>query len=620
MASHGEDVNRTTNSLIKNKRPRPPSVRVQSSASVMSRNSLSTPLERDERTQPMTARTPGLTPFGGILPTNSSSGKASRPSVPRQPEPPVDPAVVDEIWATECRSIRRSNSFQELTGISEMPAPTTPQREPNTLPAIPFGMSRCKIACTLGPSPTDEYLNDLLINGMSIARINFSFGTFEMHKKRIAAVRRVSYNTKKICAIMVDTRGPSLRIGSLKLPHIELKPGQPLQVTSESIVGDETRVSVRYPKLAKKIPVGTLCYIGGKVGCAIRVRSAEANNLNCEVEQGGQITEGMRCTFEDVSLDLAVVSQQDVADIMFAAKLGVDFIGVSDCKSRANIDVVRKILEKTNPEISIYAKIENETGVDNFDDILAAADGIVVARGDLLEKMEWEKIDAAHRKIITKCNNTGKPVITSSQMLQSMVENLTPSETETREITNSVVYGTDVFMLCSETSTGKHPIRAVATLSNLLTNAERDLAYSKIYLRIFNLSWAQGSRRHTQESIASSAVKTAFEIEASIIIVLTQSGEMTRFVAKYRPACSILCITDDPLVARQCQTLRATFPLLVGSMTGSESLIGRAIEVARDVLQICSTGDKVVVAAGMQGMGDQMCREEFVLKTLRVQY
>jgi pyruvate kinase len=255
-------------------------------------------------------------------------------------------------------------------------------------------------------------------------------------------------------------------------------------------------------------------------------------------------------------------------------------------KSAENVRVVRRILSN-HPLIKIFAKIENQEGLERIDEILEVADGICLYRGDLMESMAYEKVDAHQRAISEKCNQAGKTIVTASQMLQSMIENMNPTKTEVQEIENAVDYGTDVFMLCSETSTGKNPIRAIATLSALLTEQELKLNYVQTYQKIFLHSWTPNSlHKNDQESIASSAVKTAFEINASIIVVLTQTGAMTRFVAKYRPACSIMSITDNADVARQCLCLRSTFPLLVGSMKGTESLIGRAVEVARDILRI----------------------------------
>jgi len=486
------------------------------------------------------------------------------------------------------------------------------------LPSIPFGQSRCKIACTLGPSPSDHYINDLLLHGMNIARINFSFGELDDHKKRIEAVRRVSHDTKRLCAIMVDTRGPSLRVGPLVKAVIEVKQGAPLRLTSEVVTGDEDQISVRYLKhTCQKVPVGTLANIGGKQNCALRVKEVGAGFLIGVVEQGSQITEGMRVTFEDLDLELQVVSQQDVTDIKFAAKWGADLIGVSAVKSAENVRVVRQILQD-HPLIKIFAKIENQEGLEKIDEILEVADGICLYRGDLMESMAYETVDAHHRSISEKCNQAGKTIVTASQMLQSMIENMNPTKTEVQEIENAVDYGTDVFMLCSETSTGKNPIRAIATLSALLTEQERKLKYVQTYQKIFLHSWTPTSLyKDDQESIASSAVKTAFEINASIIIVLTQTGAMTRFVAKYRPACSIMSITDNADVARQCLCLRSTFPLLVGSMTGTESLIGRAVEVARDILRICEMGDKIVIAVSVQGNGSQ---KEKIIRVKTINY
>jgi len=526
-------------------------------------------------------------------------------------EPQMVANSVDNMWTEQAKgttSLVTSRRFAEQESVPRH----------SKLPSIPFGQSRCKIACTLGPSPSDHYINDLLVHGMSIARINFSFGELEDHRQRIAAVRRVSHSTKRLCAIMVDTRGPSLRVGPLVTAIVEVKQGAPLRLTSEAVTGDDKQIPVRYLKhTCQKIPVGTLAHIGGKQNCAFRVKEVGSGFLTGIVEQGSQITEGMRVTFEDLDLQLQVVSQQDVTDILFAANLGVDIIGVSAVKTAGNVRVVRSILSNY-PSIKIFAKIENQEGLDKIDEIMKVADGICFYRGDLMESMAYEKVDAQQRAISQNCNQAGKTIMTASQMLQSMIENMNPTETEVREIENAIDYGTDVFMLCSETSTGKNPIRAIATLSALLTERELKLKYIQIYQKIFLLSWTPYSlHKGDQESIASSAVKTAFEINASFIIVLTQTGAMTRLVAKYRPACSIMCITDKPNVARQCLCLRSAFPLLVGSLTGTESLIGRAVEVARDILRICEMGDKIVVAASVLGNGSQ---EEKIIRVKTIDY
>jgi len=546
-------------------------------------------------------------------PPDVTEKQQSSEGLPSNQEGCVESQNVDNMWTEQAKGVKSPVVSQRHRKAAPLP-------RPSKLPSIPFGQSRCKIACTLGPSPSDHYINDLLLHGMSIARINFSFGELEDHRKRIAAVRRVSHSTKRLCAIMVDTRGPSLRVGPLVKAVVEVKQGAPLKLTSEDVTGDENQLSVRYLKhTCQKIPVGTLANIGGKQNCVLRVKEVGSGFLTGIVEQGSQITEGMRVIFEDLDLQLQVVSQQDVTDILFAANLGVDLIGVSAVKSAENIRVVRRILSNSNhPEIKIFAKIENQEGLERIDEIMEEADGICLYRGDLMESMAYEKVDAQHRAISEKCNQAGKTIVTASQMLQSMIENMNPTVTEVREIENAVDYGTDVFMLCSETSTGKNPIRAIATLSALLTERELKLKYVQIYEKIFLHSWTPSSlHKGDQESIASSAVKTAFEINASIIIVLTQTGAMTRFVAKYRPACSIMCITDNPNVARQCLCLRSTFPLLVGSMTGTESLIGRAVEVARDILRICEMGDKIVVAASVQGNGSQ---EEKIIRVKTINY
>lgn len=467
----------------------------------------------------------------------------------------------------------------------------------NKLPSIPFGRSRCKIACTLGPK-SDHYVKNLFIHGMSIARIDFSLGEREDHRRCIAAVRRVSYNTKRLCAVMVATSVLCPRIGLLSKASMDLKEGDILKLTTSTERGDQSEVCVTsLQHIYKKIPEGTVIQIGDN--CPLRINTIGDGFLSGIVQKNSQLTDGADVVFEDVDLYQKLMSLQTSKDILLAAELGVDFLSVSNVTSADDIREVRNILgEGENSEIRIFAKLTN-AGLEKIDEIIDEVDGICFLRGNL------DNIDAVQQEISQKCNRAGKTIVTGSQLLAS-TDHPNPIIIQAEQIEKAVDYGTDVFMLCNETSTGQNPVRAIATLSAILTERESKLKYVEMYKNIFLHSWkASAIYKNDLESIASSTVKTAFEINASLILVLTQTNSMARAVAKYRPACSIICITDNQSVARQCLCLRSTFPLLVGSISGTESLIGRAVEVARDKLNICEMGDKIVVAASVKGIGEQ---------------
>lgn len=493
------------------------------------------------------------------------------------------------MWGTKEKSslIKKSKEFMD----SDRAHPSNF----NKLPSIPFGQSRCKIACTLGPN-SDHYIKDLFVHGMSIARIDFSLGEREDHRRCIAAVRRISYNTKRLCAIMVATSVLSLSIGPLIKASLDLEQGAVLKLTTRTERGDQSEVSVTsLQHTYKRIPKGTIIHIGDT--CSLRINTIGDGFLSGIVQQDCQLSEGMSVTFDDLDLYQKLMSLQAAEDIQIAAELGVDFLSVSNVTSADCIRQVRSILGEYS-EIRVFAKVPS-TGLDKIDEIIDEVDGICFLRSSL------ENIGTVHREICEKCNRAGKTIITGSQLCASS-DHPNPIIIQAQQIEKAVDHGTDVFMLCNETSSGKNPVRAIATLSAILTERESKLKYVEMYKTIFLHSWkASAIFKNDLESIASSAVKTAFEIDASLILVLTQTNAMARAVAKYRPACSIMCITDNQSVARQCLCLRSTFPLLVGSISGTESLIGRAVEVARDVLNICEMGDKIVVAASVKGIGEQ---------------
>eukprot|EP01104_Vermistella_antarctica_P019321 TRINITY_DN7525_c0_g1_i1.p1 TRINITY_DN7525_c0_g1~~TRINITY_DN7525_c0_g1_i1.p1 ORF type:complete len:538 (+),score=174.88 TRINITY_DN7525_c0_g1_i1:63-1616(+) len=459
---------------------------------------------------------------------------------------------------------------------------------------------KTKIICTIGPVTNNvSTLSELMSAGMSVARLNFSHGDHKYHQSVIDNVRKAAKDLKKTVAIMLDTKGPEIRTGKLTVgidgqKDRHLKAGQAFSfLTDETILGNENQVPTTYKNLPKVVKPGDKILVDDGL-IAMSVIECLENEVKCTVDNAGMLGEVKGVNLPGIVVDLPAVTEKDKKDIAFGVEAGVDFIAASFIRKAEDVHEIRALPGVVEAKIKIISKIESQEGLDNFNAVLEASDAIMVARGDLGVEIPLEKVASAQKMMIQKCNTAGKPVITATQMLESMIVNPRPTRAEATDVANAVYDGTDCVMLSGETAKGKYPVITVTTMCNICRQAEGDIDYRLLYTRL---------RRGitppipVAESVASSAVKSAYDLNAALIIALTESGSTGTRISKYRPHTPILCVTADPRAARQLLICRATFPVTIGSLEDEEK-----IEDACDyaVAQgLCKPGDTVVVTSGV---------------------
>jgi len=463
------------------------------------------------------------------------------------------------------------------------------------------GAVHTKFICTIGPkTQTIENLSKLVAAGMNVARMNFSHGDHPYHAQTIANIREALKKSKRMCAIMLDTKGPEIRTGMLKDgKDVELKEGQEFMLYNDwDYVGDENGVGQSYKDLATSIDIGgTILVDDGLISLTVVEKQGE--NVKCKVNNGGMLGGKKGVNLPGVKITLPALTDKDKLDLTFGCQQGVDFVAASFVRKAEDVVLIRKHLDDNGGKnIKIISKIENQEGLENFDDILAVTDGVMVARGDMGVEIPGEKVALAQKMIISKCNIAGKPVVTATQMLDSMIYNPRPTRAETSDVANAVFDGTDCVMLSGETAKGKYPIQSIETMVTICREAEKVLDHTQTFAALRAHAKTLGPE-FINEAIASSAVKTAFDLRASLILCLTESGRTARLVSKYKPRMPVLCATTDEQVARQCLVLRGCYPMVVGSMVGSASLIARCLATAK-VNGLCKQGDVCVVISGIQ--------------------
>ncbi|KAI8928680.1 pyruvate kinase [Entophlyctis helioformis] len=458
---------------------------------------------------------------------------------------------------------------------------------------------KSKIICTIGPKTQSvEKLGQLVETGMNVMRMNFSHGSHEYHAQTVKNLRTYLASTKtpRIVAILLDTKGPEIRSGKL-VGGVDKKltAGAKFQFHNDtSRLGDETQVWTTYTSLAKTVAVGDRILVDdGLIGMIVEDVDEAAGTVDCIVENDGMLGETKGVNLPGNIVDLPAITTKDASDIQFGIEQGVDFIAASFIRKASDVLEIRKLIQGTG--IKIISKIENQEGLENFDDILAVSDGIMVARGDLGVEIPVEQVARFQKMMIRKCNAAGKPVVTATQMLESMIVNPRPTRAEATDVANAVLDGTDCVMLSGETAKGSFPIHAVEMMSKICREAEVDINYSDLYPSL---------RRQIRlpisvaEAIAASAVKTSWDVHATLVIVLTQTGAAALNVSKYRPIAPVLAVTASPQAARQCQVLRGIYPLVVESMEGTENIIHRAM-LWGVKMGMAHRGDPVVVTSGV---------------------
>ncbi|GIQ69857.1 pyruvate kinase [Xylanibacillus composti] len=455
-------------------------------------------------------------------------------------------------------------------------------------------MRKTKIVCTIGPSSEALDMTKKLIEaGMNVARLNFSHGDFEEHGNRIKNIRIACKELNKTVAILLDTKGPEIRTGKLKEEPIDLVQGEQLILTTEEILGDASRLSVTYENLPKDVEVGSTILIDdGLIG--LTVEKVEGTEIYCRIVNGGQIKSKKGVNVPGVRISLPGITEKDANDIIFGIEQGIDFIAASFVRKASDVLEIRELLEKHNAShIQIISKIENQEGVDNLDEILEVSDGLMVARGDLGVEIPAEQVPLVQKQMIKKCNLVGKPVITATQMLDSMQRNPRPTRAEASDVANAIFDGTDAIMLSGETAAGKYPVESVETMSRIAESAESALEYREIFVK---QSLAQQTT--VTEAISQAVANSALDLNAQAIITSTERGFTARMVSKYRPKAPVVAVTPNADVMRRLCLAWGVIPVLGRVAQTTDEMFQLALDSAMEAKAI-KLGDLVVITAGV---------------------
>ncbi|WP_147803407.1 pyruvate kinase [Alkalicoccus halolimnae] len=455
-------------------------------------------------------------------------------------------------------------------------------------------MRKTKIVCTIGPaSESQEKLTQLINAGMNVARLNFSHGDHEEHGARIKTIRETAEKAGTDTAILLDTKGPEIRTQTIEGGEAELVKGSTLRVSMEEVVGNNEIISVTYPDLVNDVKVGSKLLLDDGL-VELLVTEIKDKELVTEVLNNGTLKNKKGVNVPNVSVNLPGITEKDANDIVFGIEQDVDFIAASFVRRAADVLDIRELLEKHGAEhIHIIPKIENQEGVDNIEEILEVSDGLMVARGDLGVEIPPEEVPLVQKDLIKKCNRLGKPVITATQMLDSMQRNPRPTRAEASDVANAILDGTDAIMLSGETAAGAYPIESVQTMQNIALRAESAMKHEEVLRKI-----TKESENTITEAISQSVAHTAMNLRASAILTATQSGHTARMISKYRPESLIIAVTSNARVSR---TLALVW--------GVHAQVGSEVSTTDEMLQLSvdeslksgyvKNGDLVVITAGV---------------------
>ncbi len=452
---------------------------------------------------------------------------------------------------------------------------------------------KTKIVCTMGPNLFEKHLiAPLMKAGMNVARFNFSHGTYETHQHYYDEVCRIRDELGLPVATMLDTKGPEIRVRSFKNGHVTLQNGQLFTLTTDEVEGDEERVSITYKELPQDIAVGSSILIDdGLIG--MQVERIDGADIVCRVLNGGVVSNNKGVNIPNAHLSMPFISEKDHQDILFAIKNGYDFIAASFTRCADDIMQIRHILQENNCHtINIIAKIENMEGVENIDEILRVVDGVMVARGDLGVEVPLEDVPSLQKKLIQRGIAAGKPVITATQMLDSMIKNPRPTRAEATDVANAIYDGTSAIMLSGESAVGAYPVEAVETMVRIALRAEADMDYIRRFSRDTSAS------TDVTNAISHATVTSAHDLNASAIITVTKSGSTARILSRYRPACVIVGCTTEKPVWRQLALSWGTVPLMIAEESNTDDLFEHAVDAAVQN-GLVHDGELVVLTAGV---------------------
>lgn len=455
-------------------------------------------------------------------------------------------------------------------------------------------MKKTKIVCTIGPaSESVEKLTQLIEAGMNVARLNFSHGDFEEHGARIRNIRTAAESTGKNVAILLDTKGPEIRTHTMQDGAIELIAGNSITISMEEVVGTTERFSISYPGLMEDVSPGSRILLDdGLIG--LEVVEVGNDEIHTKILNSGTLKNKKGVNVPGVKVNLPGMTEKDANDIRFGIEQGVDFVAASFVRRASDVLEIRELLEAHNAgDIQIIPKIENQEGVDNINEILEVSDGLMVARGDLGVEIPAEEVPLVQKELIKRCNIAGKPVITATQMLDSMQRNPRPTRAEASDVANAIFDGTDAIMLSGETAAGSYPVEAVQTMHNIASRAEQALSYGEI----LNKNSKQAALTIT-DSIGQSVAYTAISLDVSAIVTPTESGHTARMISKYRPKAPIVAVTSCEAVSRKLALVWGVYPRIGRQATSTDEMLDVAVEESLNT-GIVSHGDLIVITAGV---------------------
>ena len=446
----------------------------------------------------------------------------------------------------------------------------------------------------MGPSTgSDDVLRKLMSEGMNVARLNFSHGTHESHLEMINKIKSLRQELNLPVALMLDTSGPEIRLKDFKDGKITLEDGQDFTLTSGDFLGDTTKAAITYDNLCNDVkPGGTILIDDGEV--ELKIKSVNGHDIKCKVINGGEISNHKGVNVPNVRLSLPYLSDKDRSDIIFGIENDIDYIAASFVRCADDVKELKFLLKEHHGEnIQIISKIENREGVDNLDEIIAVSDGIMVARGDLGVEIPIKEIPALQKMMIKKCTNAGKPVITATQMLDSMIRNPRPTRAEVTDVANAIYDGTGAIMLSGETAAGKYPLEAVRTMSEIAEYTEQDINYENRYReqKIADIS-------NVTNAISHATGLTAIDIKADAILTVTQSGYTARMISKFRPPCSIVGFTTDNKTYYQLGLVWGVTPMKLDYMNDTNKLLNKAFKLAENA-GFVHPGRSAVLTAGL---------------------
>lgn len=455
-------------------------------------------------------------------------------------------------------------------------------------------MRKTKIVCTLGPATNDvEIMKQLIQNGMDAARINFSHGTYETHAETIAKLKQAREELNAPIPLILDTKGPEIRVKTFKEDKVRLEEDATFTLTTREVEGDVNIVSVTYADLPKDVHRGSRILIDDGL-IELKVEDITETDVVCKVVNGGVVKSRKGVNLPGVEVNLPSLMEKDIEDLKFGVENGFDIVAASFIRSAEDVLKIRRVLEENGGgQMHIISKIENQQGVENIDKILEASDGIMVARGDLGVEIPPEEVPLVQKILIAKANRIGKPVITATQMLESMVHSPRPTRAEANDVANAIFDGSDAIMLSGETAAGAYPLEAVATMARIALKAESAVDYAA---KLANTT--EPARVNITNAISMAACATAAELKTAAITTVTKSGFTARMISRYRPACPLIASTSDETVWRQMNLIWGCKPMLYTGELPRGGVFDTALEIAVKS-GLLKNGDTVVSALGM---------------------